>query len=569
LDLATAVAFGTDAANTKTVAAANFVSATATSIKVVVPEGIVTPCGVAVLVGATPYAWTGGTIAIPSDLAITNNGSAGRDDGGVLPGWSVKFDGINLDKITSVKLDGEEYTALTEDDWNVGGYLSSNGWLVRDNNTALYVRVPADAPLGRNIEVSINNGAITQTIYIQPDPEAELTYKTLWNFNTTTAPDNAAYSGENLGVIGIAKEWGGNGVLGTKENDADDHFITWPAWTGEYWMVADNWMFPFPAGIFKAGYNIKVDVKLANDVLIPSADGEWAAIRLLFKIDNVEYVHNILPYLESGDVWTTGGTWKTITIPLATSQWQNADGDDVDLPGTVWKVADRGIVFAANEGSVVDFTGLSIDNVLFDSNGSNAQPDEPEPVDPGEVGEIVTDPADYYVFFDFNNVENPSYDKGIGWGNATVEDDAAYATSGGYAHVSATVEPTVWHDFFWRNNGNKYSQTVGTQGVDPATWSVKMDIRVLSTTPLPSFKFRLGDYWFVTPEYPASNEWVTITLPLSGFVDNDGNGTESITLAQLANLMTDAGGNMGAGAGYGGGEYDFLIDNVRFAQPEP
>ncbi|GHT14264.1 hypothetical protein AGMMS4956_11770 [Bacteroidia bacterium] len=571
LDLATAVAFGNDAASTKLVQKADFAAgATATQIKVTVPADAVLPCGVAVLVGVTPYAWEGGQLATSTDLAIINNGSAGREDGGVMPGWSVKFDGINLDKITSVKLDNEEQTKLTEDNWHADGYLTSNGWLVRDNNTALYVRVPADKPLGVNIELSINNGAITQTIYIQPDPEAGLTYKTLWNFNTTTAADNAAYSGENLGVIGIAKEWGGDGKLGTRENDPDDHFITWPSWTGAYWMVADNWMFPFPTGIFKAGYDMKVDVKLANDILIPSEDGEWTAIKLLFKMGGVEYTYNILSDLEDGDVWTTGGTWKTITVPLATSQWQNSDGDDVVLPGTVWTVTDRGIVFAANEGSTVDFTGLSIDNVIFDSNGSDAQPEEPsepeivpeEPAAPtgANTNETVADPD--YVYFDFNEIENPDWGKGVYWGLAkeNIKATEGLALSGGYAWISAVVAQGDWVEFFFRNGDGGIKIT--TAAITDA-WSVKFDI--YSDIAIPAFKLRLGDYWYTTPVIAAATGWQTITAPLADFKDNDGNGTNAPSTEYLSG-MDGENIEVGAAVGYEGGTYNFLIDNVRFAQ---
>jgi len=162
--------------------------------------------------------------------------------------------------------------------------------------------------------------------------------------------------------------------------------------------------------------------------------------------------------------------------------------------------------------------------------------------------EPVADPS--YVFFDFDS-------KGSWWGDCpqTVENDPAYSISGKYFHIKCTAS-SGWYGLFWRNAGNGLK----VSGVTANNWVIKYDINVLGPD-IKSFKIRLGDFWYITDVNANLKKWYTYTAPLSGFKNNNGNGTP-ITDADIAAMGT--GGDFGFADGGSGGEYDVLIDNVRF-----
>ncbi|MPM71973.1 hypothetical protein SDC9_118945 [bioreactor metagenome] len=96
----------------------------------------------------------------------------------------------------------------------------------------------------------------------------------------------------------------------------------------------------------KTGYVVKMDIRLRND--IPALNDE---VRLMLG----GKVVNILPYLKVGDAWTTGGDWKTITIPL--SAWTDL-ADPTPVKGGEW-----GIATWINTSN---FTGFCIDNIRYE-----------------------------------------------------------------------------------------------------------------------------------------------------------------------------------------------------------
>jgi hypothetical protein len=160
----------------------------------------------------------------------------------------------------------------------------------------------------------------------------------------------------------------------------------------------------------------------------------------------------------------------------------------------------------------------------------------------------VSDPN--YVFFDFDG-------KGSWWGDCPqiVESESQYSISGSYFHAKTTAT-AGWYGLFWRNAGDG----LNVNGVTVDNWVVKYDINVLGDA-ITSFKIRLGDFWCVTSVNPNIGGWYTYTAPLSDFRNNDGNGVP-MTDANIAALATS--GDFGMADGGAGGEYDVLIDNVRF-----
>ncbi len=160
------------------------------------------------------------------------------------------------------------------------------------------------------------------------------------------------------------------------------------------------------------------------------------------------------------------------------------------------------------------------------------------------------------VYFDFDGKDSWwGWDAGFG-----IESDEQYAISGNYARLQGTAAAD-WEGLFFRNDGND----LNVAGVTVDGWVVKYDINVLGAA-ITSFKIRLGDFWFITSVNPNIGGWYTITAPLNEFRNNDGNG-DPMTDADIAALAS--GGDFGFADGGAGGEYDVLIDNVRFESKTP
>ena len=239
-----------------------------------------------------------------------------------------------------------------------------------------------------------------------------------------------------------------------------------------------------------------------------------------------------------GDFWyVTGvnpniGGWYTITAPLNEFKDNNGNGKAM-TNADVAAMASAGDFGLADGGTGGEYNVL-IDNVRFESKTPYTEP----------VADLD------YVFFDFDG-------KGSWWGDCpqTTENDPAYSIAGSYFHIQATAA-AGWYGLFWRNAGNG----LNVSGVTVDNWAVKYDINVLGKD-ITSFKIRLGDFWYVTRVNPNLGGWYTFTAPLSGFKGNNGNGNP-MTDADVAAVASV--GDFGFADGGSGGEYNVLIDNVRF-----
>ena len=154
----------------------------------------------------------------------------------------------------------------------------------------------------------------------------------IWNFDSGLAADGGS--------------WDGVGGLGDSSDALSGAYYEIKAsnWNTKYWWFAENWM-DHPS-VPKTGYVVKMDIRLRND--IPALNDE---VRLMLG----GKVVNILPYLKVGDAWTTGGDWKTITIPL--SAWTDL-ADPTPVKGGEW-----GIATWINTSN---FTGFCIDNIRYE-----------------------------------------------------------------------------------------------------------------------------------------------------------------------------------------------------------
>ncbi|MDD2551603.1 MAG: glycan-binding surface protein [Dysgonamonadaceae bacterium] len=147
---------------------------------------------------------------------------------------------------------------------------------------------------------------------------------------------------------GLANDGRWDGIGG--EGDPSDalsgkyYEITAENWGTGYWWFAENWM-THPS-VTKNDHVLKMDIRLRND--IPAASAE---VRLMLSGKTV----NILPYLLDGANWSTGGDWKTITIPL--TAWTDLS-DPTPASGGDW-----GIATWVNESN---FTGFCVDNIRYE-----------------------------------------------------------------------------------------------------------------------------------------------------------------------------------------------------------
>jgi len=142
--------------------------------------------------------------------------------------------------------------------------------------------------------------------------------------------------------------WDGVGGLGTLPDGVDgtNHYYEATPWdASKYWLFANNYL-SYPS-VTQADHVVKMDVRLRKDVT-----GN-AEIRLMLGGKAV----NILSYIKVGDTFTTGGEWKTITIPLSVF---GAAGlaDPTPVKGGEWGMT--------MWGNGLDFSGFCIDNIRYE-----------------------------------------------------------------------------------------------------------------------------------------------------------------------------------------------------------
>ena len=285
-----------------------------------------------------------------------------------------------------------------------------------------------------------------------------------------------------------------------------------PDWYGLFWRNSGNGL--NISGVTVDNWVVKYDI----NVLGP------AIASLKIRLGDFWFITDVNPNI---------GGWYTITAPLNAFKDNNGNGramTDTDLAA----MASGGDFGMADGGAGGEYNAL-IDNIRFESLTPYYDP--------------VADPA--YVYFDFDG-------KGSWWGwdaGFSIENDPLNAISGNYARLKG-IASAGWEGFFWRNSGND----LNVSGVTVDDWVVKYDINVLGPN-VTSIKIRLGDFWFTTGVLPNIGGWYTYMAPLSGFKDNEGKGNP-MTDEDVAAMAS--GGDFGMADGGAGGEYNVLIDNVRF-----
>lgn len=212
--------------------------------------------------------------------------------------------------------------------------------------TSVTMTVPSTAPMGSykikminyNNETFYSNDPIAIT-GVDPVDDPSLV---IFDFEDRNG-NNSANNAGGWGGIANGKSTASDGVSGSFFE------ITTSNWnSGAYWWVADNWIeAPYPSVSGISNYVLKMDVRLRSDI---TADGSEIRLRIA---GNKEA--NFLPYLLKNGVWTTGGEWITISIPLsAFSGMANPTPTNGD-----W-----GIVSGWNPNGK-SFVGFCVDNIRY------------------------------------------------------------------------------------------------------------------------------------------------------------------------------------------------------------
>ena len=140
--------------------------------------------------------------------------------------------------------------------------------------------------------------------------------------------------------------WDGVGGLGTKPDGIDgtnNYYEATPWNAAKYWLFANNYI-SYPS-VSQADHVVKMDVRLRTDVT------GSAEIRLMLGGKAVDILSN----LKVGDVFTTGGDWKTITLPLSLF---TGLADPTPVKGAEWGMT--------MWGNGLDFSGFCIDNIRYE-----------------------------------------------------------------------------------------------------------------------------------------------------------------------------------------------------------
>lgn len=250
----------------------------------------------------------------------------------VKPGALLTVEGINLNTVTKVEF---HYTG--------GAVVPATSFLPNVDGTSLQMYVPVT--LGKVNLILINPVGASVPYYLSiglTDPVAD--------------PSLIIFDFEDVGgnnVLNNACDWGG--ICGVKGGDESGHFFeVMPTSTNitGYWYIADNWVeAPYPSVSGIGDYVLKMDIRLKSDIPVPSG---WHVLNIRIA-GNVEY--NIMPYVQQGSVYTTGGEWRTITIPLT---------DITGLSDPTSTGGDWGLIY--NKDASVSFptVGLCIDNIRYE-----------------------------------------------------------------------------------------------------------------------------------------------------------------------------------------------------------
>ena len=239
----------------------------------------------------------------------------------VKPGVLLTVKGINFNTVTKVEF---RYAN--------GTIIAATSFLPNQDGTSLQMYVPVTLgkvdlilinPVGPSVPYPLSIG-LTDPIV---DPSL-----IIFDFENGLAADG---------------RWGGVGQESTEDGISGKYYeITAANWSNAYWWFADNWRNGYPSVANKSAYVVKMDIRLRVDIPV---DGSEVRVML------ANQVVNILPYLSNGANWTTGGDWKTISIPL--TEWAGL-ADPTPSSGGEWGMATY--IAGAN------FTGFCIDNIRYE-----------------------------------------------------------------------------------------------------------------------------------------------------------------------------------------------------------
>jgi len=297
-------------------------AAGAASITVVVP-----PTGVGT--GSVTLETVNGTQVKSTDqlviIAATTPAITSLTPGSVKPGGLLTITGKNLNFVESI--------------------------IFPDNVKAVLYGVRSENSIEVYIPETAKKGSTTLTMNSFDGKKIVSPVFTISGTDPITDPSLVLYDFDS-GLTADGGLWNNVGGLGNPADALSGAYYEIKAsnWGTGYWWFAENYI-SHPS-VPKTGYVLKADIRLRND--IPALNDE---VRIMLG----GKVVNILPYLKVGNVWTTGGDWKTITIPL--TEWTDL-ADPTPVKGGEW-----GIATWINTSN---FTGFCIDNIRYEkiSNGS-------------------------------------------------------------------------------------------------------------------------------------------------------------------------------------------------------
>jgi hypothetical protein len=212
-----------------------------------------------------------------------------------------------------------------------------------DNVKAVLYGVRSETSIEVYVPDAAKKGAVTLTLNAFDGSKVVSPVFTISGTDPVTDPSLMIYSFD-AGWSGFT--WDGVGGLGTLPDGVDgtnNYYEATPWDASKYWLFANNYI-SYPS-VSVADHVLKMDVRLRKDVT-----GN-AAIRIMLAGIEVD----LKPYLSVSGVWSTGGDWKTITIPLSSFTGMS---DPTPVKGGNW-----GMEMWANG---LDFSGLCVDNIRYE-----------------------------------------------------------------------------------------------------------------------------------------------------------------------------------------------------------
>jgi len=547
---------------------ASFTSQSRTEIKLNVPA--ISKTGkIAVSNGAVDpvivYSVTNLTVTLPAFTSITPNP--------VKAGTQLTIAGTDLDLVKTVVFGGDK---------NVTTFVSQSA-------TAIVLTVPADAKDGKviltpasavNVESSVILQMIVPTVVVSPT-----TLKNGADITVTGTDldlvDKVIFGGNKQGTIktgGTETE-----ILVTVPNDAITGVVTFVTKAtkevaGPSLTIIDPLFTSFSPASSKAKADITIvgtDLDLVVDVVffggIKGTIGTRSDTQLTVKVPVGAKTGKISLLTKNGNqVLSSTDLTILANLPVIDSftEPKGTPGQILTINGTnmllVKELVFPGDIYATAFGAKID-TKVEV----YVPQGTTVGKGIIRMITyEGEEGLL---PELYFVtvdlvqnqtlcFFDFNGTGKDSW-----WGNSMgsgiLNLPASSADGTPYWRING-MSGTGWYDgLFFRNGNNNFVTT----GVVVNTWAVKFDINVIEPIKEGVLKIKFANYyyefkpWEGLPDGYKTTGWITVTCPLTGFMDK-------------ANVIPDA--------ATGGGEFGMIwasgnsvkinmgIDNIRF-EPLP